>query len=68
MNARSFLLVAVAVSLLSGCASKRPSSQTVEPAKVNEESTGDESGFRYRKLEGSPGFSAEEADQQLEGY
>ena len=65
---RIVFLFAVTMSLLSGCASKSQSSQTADAAEAKEQSTGDESRSRYRGLEGSSGFSAEEAEQQLGGY
>ena len=68
MDHRLFVFVVVMISLLSGCASKRQSSQAVESGEASEENTGAESSSRYRKLQGSSGFSSEEADEQLEGY
>lgn len=66
--ARIVFFFAVSMSLLAGCASKSQSSPAVEAAEAQEQSTGDESRSRYRGLEGSSGFSAEEAERQLGGY
>jgi hypothetical protein len=62
-----FFIAAVAISVSGACASKSGTRQEVEATEENEETAGDEGSLRYRRLEGSSGFSSEEAAKQLAG-
>lgn len=61
------VLAAAAISLSGACASKPETRRKAEGAEGKEESSGRESRTRYRELEGSPGYSGQEAEDQLEG-
>lgn len=67
MDRITLVLAAAAISLLGACASKPETQRNVEAAEGKEESAGRETRRRYRDLEGSPNYSADEAEEQLEG-
>lgn len=67
MHRMIVVLAAAAISLSSACASKPETRRKAEGAEGNEHSAGQETRTRYRELEGSPAYSSEEAEDQLEG-
>ena len=65
---RMIVILAAAAILLSGaCASKPETRRKAQGAEGNKHSAGQETRTRYRELEGSPDYSSDEAEDQLEG-
>lgn len=65
---RMIVFWAAAAILLSGACASKPETRTKEQAaEGKEETSGSKPRTRYRELEGSSGYSAQEAEDQLEG-